>query len=281
MHGDFAARSELVALSDDETLIEELNRLENASQVAPASLWRRFVYGLDLNRLLGPPARIETMIADPLLATVALMANARTCQWLARRALPQMQAVQVHVEGAHQLAADPHRTNTAMSFRLDNTGLPVLALRERVAAVLGVRVAQLEPTQVLRYEPSQSYDTHFDAFADDEAGRALMAASGQRIATLLVSLNANYEGGETEFPTLGARYRGVQGQCVFWSNADPAGRRDERTAHAGLTPRGASNGWCRNGCAHGTMWNRAADPVSRPAVGISRNKARYDAGNFL
>ena len=40
-----------------------------------------------------------------------------------------------------------------------------------------------------------------------------MRVKGQRIKTCLVYLNAEFEGGETEFPKLGLKYRGRAGDA--------------------------------------------------------------------
>ena len=102
----------------------------------------------------------------------------------------------------------------------------MLALhRERIARLAGRLVPGLEPTQVLRCEPGQAFDWHVDFPAPATPGhRDDLALSGQRIATCLVWLNGDYEGGETAFETGEQRFRGRKG------DADPL------TTHAGLPP---------------------------------------------
>lgn len=54
-----------------------------------------------------------------------------------------------------------------------------------------------EDIQVLRYEPGQKYDPHYDYFADKEN----IARGGHRIATVLMYLTDVEKGGETVFPS--------------------------------------------------------------------------------
>lgn len=54
-----------------------------------------------------------------------------------------------------------------------------------------------EDIQVLRYEPGQKYDPHFDYFAD----KVNIVRGGHRIATVLMYLTDVEKGGETVFPS--------------------------------------------------------------------------------
>ena len=63
-------------------------------------------------------------------------------------------------------------------------------------------------------------------------------------------LNDDYEGGETEFPAIGLRYRGRRGDALLFANVDIVGNPDRRSIHAGLPPtRGEKwllSQWIRN-----------------------------------
>ncbi|RWW68932.1 hypothetical protein BHE74_00023507 [Ensete ventricosum] len=54
-----------------------------------------------------------------------------------------------------------------------------------------------EDIQVLRYEPGQKYDPHYDYFSD----KVNIARGGHRIATVLMYLTDVAKGGETVFPS--------------------------------------------------------------------------------
>jgi hypothetical protein len=59
---------------------------------------------------------------------------------------------------------------------------------------------------------------------------------GQRAFTVLVYLNDDLEGGETEFLRLGLRHRGRKGDALVFRNVDAQGQPDRRTLHAGRPP---------------------------------------------
>jgi hypothetical protein len=59
---------------------------------------------------------------------------------------------------------------------------------------------------------------------------------GQRAFTVLVYLNEDLEGGETDFPRVGLRHRGRKGDALVFRNVDAHGQPDRRTLHAGLSP---------------------------------------------
>jgi hypothetical protein len=94
-----------------------------------------------------------------------------------------------------------------------------------------------EVAKLLHYEPGQQFAPHCDF--QDPATPALaqeVARRGQRVATVLVYLNDDYEGGETDFPLVGLRHRAAQGDALLFWNVKPSGMLDYDTLHAGLPP---------------------------------------------
>ena len=98
-------------------------------------------------------------------------------------------------------------------------------------------MAMLEAFAVLHYAPGEAYGEHVD-FLDPAipAYAAELAQRGQRVATCLIYLNDDYEGGETEFPKLGLSFKGGKGDALIFFSTDPSGHPDRRTVHAGRTP---------------------------------------------
>jgi prolyl 4-hydroxylase len=70
--------------------------------------------------------------------------------------------------------------------------------------------------------------------------------------TALIWLNEQFDGGETEFPTLNIRVRGGRGDMLVFRNVHDDGSQDDRLVHAGLP---VSNGvkWLAS------RWIRATD----------------------
>jgi hypothetical protein len=75
-------------------------------------------------------------------------------------------------------------------------------------------------------------------FLDPEnpAHAAVIAERGQRVASFLIYLNDGFDGGETEFPRLGLRFKGRKGDALLFWNTDASGQPDRMTLHAGLAP---------------------------------------------
>ena len=117
-------------------------------------------------------------------------------------------------------------SRTAIGFTLPLENPAVHALNRRIAAASGTDVAQGEPLQVLRYRPGGEYKPHFDA---------IPGFANQRILTMIVWLNEDYEGGETMFTKTGAKLKGRTGDALAVpQRACRTGRAIPTAGHAGL-----------------------------------------------
>ena len=135
------------------------------------------------------------------------------------------------------LIENPVRSNSAVLLMFGQMDVVSEILRTRIAMATRVPVRVFEPAQILRYEVGQEFVSHVDYLDPDSAAYGEeLARQGQRIATFLIYLSADYEGGETVFPNIGLRYRGRTGDALFWANLDPQQRPDLLTRHAGLPP---------------------------------------------
>ncbi|KAM7463003.1 hypothetical protein LguiA_031124 [Lonicera macranthoides] len=75
---------------------------------------------------------------------------------------------------------------------------PIVAgIEDKIATWTFLPKENGEDIQVLRYEPGQKYDPHFDYFTD----KVNIARGGHRIATVLMYLTDVAKGGETVFPS--------------------------------------------------------------------------------
>lgn len=183
------------------------------------------------------PAPRPLLPGGPVVLAIEGFLPPAICDWLSRRAeaLAAPALVYDPLTGAGR--REGVRTNSAARFELPDMDVLLAAVRERIARAAGLPVAGLEWTQVLRYAPGETFDWHVDwldpanpAFAADLARR------GQRIATCLVYLNDDYEGGATAFEAGDLRWRGRKGDALLWANTLPNGAVDRRTRHAGLPP---------------------------------------------
>ena len=129
------------------------------------------------------------------------------------------------------------RTGSSCLFRRPDSDLIIAILRARIAQITETRVDAMEIPTVLHYSEGQEFAPHFDITINpDSADYAEKLAKGaqQRVITFLLYLNDDYDGGETEFPALGKRWKGRKGEGLYFWNVQPNGALDERTLHAGL-----------------------------------------------
>lgn len=121
-------------------------------------------------------------------------------------------------------------TATVHPFRQD---FVMHLINQRLSDAAQLTLQQGEMLSVLMYRVGQQYHPHFD-FLDPTAGASTQFGSaGQRIATLLVSLNEGFAGGETHFLSNQLSYRGKTGDALLFWNVDREGKPDLSTRHAG------------------------------------------------
>lgn len=98
-----------------------------------------------------------------------------------------------------------------------------------------------EDVQVVRYDKRGKYDAHYDGDdCDADCPR------DQRLATLLVYLNDDFEGGHTHFPLLNTHVVPEKGKALFFWVADADTRElFKKTLHAGM-PVSKGHKWIAN-----------------------------------
>jgi len=113
--------------------------------------------------------------------------------------------------------------------------IPVVGkLVDKVCWWLGRPSENVEQFQVVKYTSSRFYNVHQDAncFVDE-------FSDNERLYTVLVCLNNGFEGGETEFPEIGEKFKLKKGDALFF----------KRTGHAG-TPVTIGEKWIANIWVH-------------------------------
>lgn len=200
-----------------------------------------------------PPVRIVS--TSPKIGVIDGFATAAECDWLIERGRRDLKRAQVYRRDAAGHVEVENRTNTESDFTIVNADLVVSLLRDRIAASIGMATPYFEMTKLLNYQPGQFFRLHGDFQAPDTPALAReIEVHGQRVMTFLTYLNDDYEGGETDFPRIGYRYKGRRGDALYFVNVDEAGAPDYRTVHAGLPP------------ASGTKWLLSQWVRSRPVA---------------
>ncbi len=191
---------------------------------------------LDLARWwVSPPAR--ELSADPRVRTLDAFISGACCEWLIGRARTRLTRARVYDPLNRQDIVGQTRTNSVANFALTEVELLDVLLQAKMSSACGVPMNHMEAPAVLHYGVGEEASNHYD-FVDpatpDYAGE--IARNGQRIVTFLVYLNDDYDGGATDFPTLGFSHKGRRGQGLFFVNAHADMQADLRMLHAGRPP---------------------------------------------
>lgn len=183
------------------------------------------------------PASPQAVSQRPHVLIAENFVSPAVCDWLMARARPGLASALVYDPATGEGRRDAVRTNSAVAFDLAATDMVLVLVREKLARLAGLPVAGLEPSQVLHYRPGQKFDWHVDFLDPALPGHVQdLGLRGQRIATALIRLNDDYQGGETAFEAGDLRFSGPKGSVLLWANVTPNGRPDPLTRHAGLPP---------------------------------------------
>lgn len=182
------------------------------------------------------PVTPEWHSKDPQVGIVRNFIPRPFCDYIIERAKPKLQSLRVRDPKAGGKEVD-YRSNSGAGFGILDTDLVMQMVNGRIADLIDLPLGNQEPTNVLHYKPGEEYKAHFDFITASPENAAELAATGQRTATVLIYLNDDYTGGETEFPTLKWKFKGNTGDALFFRNTNAAGEPDRRTLHAGLPPK--------------------------------------------
>jgi prolyl 4-hydroxylase len=170
-----------------------------------------------------PPA--EPVCESPHIVAFRGLFTAAECRYLIEAATPMLTPALIVDVATGMQKRDPVRISDGCGFTWPLENPAVHALNRRIAAASGTAPEQGEPLQILRYRVGGEYKPHYDS---------VPGFANQRALTVLVWLNEEYEGGETWFTEPKLALKGQAGDAVLFRNIGPDGRRDPKSAHAGL-----------------------------------------------
>lgn len=156
---------------------------------------------------------------DPELIVFGNLLSPAECDGLMEAARPRLaRSLTVDIKtGGEERNRD--RTSQGMFFSRSENAV-VQRIEARIARLLRWPLQNGEGLQVLRYAPGAQYKPHYDYFDPAEPGTpAILQRGGQRVATVIMYLQAPAQGGATVFPDLGLQVAPQRGQAVFFSYA--------------------------------------------------------------
>lgn len=116
----------------------------------------------------------------------------------------------------------------------------------KVAKMTSTSIDNQEPLQVVKYTKGGFFNPHHDACdGTSEFCERMNKDKGPRHITLLIYLNDNFEGGETEFPMISKKCIPKKGKAVLFYDTDSKGNILKKSLH-GANPIKSGEKWVCN-----------------------------------
>ena len=219
----------------------QLNEMIGEKMIAPQVLdevtvpWRDLPRYLDLphDRKVPPETRLQV---SPKVSEIKNFFTPEEADYVISAGEAFLAQATVNDEKLGQVE-DDSRTNSFANFHFMESDVVLASLNARLVKYAGLTGKGGDPLSLLHYQVGQSYAPHYDFFDPSfPAHKAPLQEGGQRTKTMLVYLNDDYQGGETDFPEIDFRYRGTKGGLLLFDNVNEQGEPDRRTLHTGCAP---------------------------------------------
>lgn len=199
-------------------------------------------------------------IADsPRIRVIEQFAGTDICDWIVERSRNKLRPAMVWDARSGGGRVDAVRTNDMIELRLTDMDVVLAVLRARISVAMRLPESIFETPQVMHYTVGQEFKVHHDYLDPRLPGHAIdIERRGQRIATFLIYLNDDFQGGETDFPRAGVSFRGNKGDALYFANVSRLGEPDPNSLHAGKPPK-AGEKWLFS------QWIRDHTPEMPPA----------------
>lgn len=217
------ARAQLIMLAGDQVLADHARCHKDVPE-----LWRRLRESVDLERWIVPTP--PTQVCDwPKIWTVRNFATPELCAWLVSRGKDKLRPSQMFTGQKSIFLAT--RTCSDFAFTLVEGGVVLLLLRIRISVATTLKTEQMEPPQIFHYALGEEIKPHYDSLYDGEHPYGRDGTyQGDRLATFLMYLNDDYEGGELDFVKVGFTYKGETGDGIFFASMRE-GKPDPKSLH--------------------------------------------------
>jgi len=173
----------------------------------------------------------RVLLDAPRVRVFEKFASPDECDWLIACCRDKLQRARIYNNSGTEMKVGSVRTNTEADYEFDVSDVALSLIRDRIARATAVPVEHFEVAKLLHYSPGEAFTRHsdyFHAWMTEE-----IESRGQRVATFLIYLNDDYEGGETEFVEVGFKFKGRKGDALLFINVDREGVGDPMSLHAG------------------------------------------------
>ena len=157
------------------------------------------------------------------------------CDYVIQRASRRLEPAQTSESVDQDQTGSEYRTNSAAKFWMMQQDIVLAMIDRKMSIAAETPVDFAEDLVVLHYQPGERYYAHCDAFLPElpEQG-AEIDLRGQRIRTILVYLNDDFEEGETFFLYADKKIKLKTGDALIFENVTEEGDPDEHAVHEGL-----------------------------------------------
>lgn len=175
-----------------------------------------------------------------------------------RCSLPHLRPITVYGHQGKGSVESGIRNNMHYPTPIPNDNLAMACVERVIAKFAGVKLAFAEPIVVLRYEPGQFYQWHYDAIHAYTAEiEAELARFGQRSKTAILYLNDDFDGGETEFKAPYIQVKPETAAILVFDNTDQTGKPIPSSLHRGCEVTAGQKWVCTQWFRDKPFWLRA------------------------
>jgi prolyl 4-hydroxylase len=118
-----------------------------------------------------------------------------------------------------------HNRKSKTIWLEDNEDNVCMKMAQTANKLTDLPIKDQEKLQVVCYQPGGKFNSHYDAEYEGSVS--------SRVATLLVYLNHDYEGGETEFVNMGVKIKPEKGKGILFWNLDEKNEKIVSSMHQG------------------------------------------------
>jgi prolyl 4-hydroxylase len=218
----------LLLLAGDAGLIAQVSAAPDAAPHA----WRRLADSFDLTAWTTAADR-RPICEKPRIRIVEDFISPGICAWLVDRARGRLHPGLMY--NGREAVVMETRDCSEFIFDIVGSDLVGLLVRVKIAATTKLPIVHMEPTQIFHYGPGQQIKAHYDLVRDTTGGgRGASESVSERIATFLIYLNDDYDGGELHFTLADVKFRGRAGDAIYFANVDEAGKAERLSLHLAM-----------------------------------------------
>ena len=130
---------------------------------------------------------------------------------------------------------NPEGIRKSQTYWLNKDDKVAKKIIQKVCELDGHSIEQSEDIQVVKYEPNGYYNEHHDSCCDDDDKCKEFVKDGNRVLTMVIYLNDDFEGGATRFPKLDKNFKPKKYSGILFYPMNKDGDKcHENSLHAGM-----------------------------------------------